>query len=299
MELRQLRYFVAVAETLHFGRAAERLGITQPPLSQQIRALEDAIGARLFNRTNRRVELTDAGRAFLTEIRPVLEKLDAAAELAARAHRGEVGELLVGFTISAPFTTVFSRALYAYRRLHPGVALALSEMTTLAQIDALMERRLHVGVIRPSALPEPLEAIELLREPMVIALHADHRLAHGDGPVSLDAFAGDDFVLFPRTMGIGLYDQIIALCRHAGFAPRIAQEARHASTQIALVAAGFGVAILPALQQRIQVENVVYRTLADADAHTAVWLVYRSAAQAAPLRAFVELVREEIAREAG
>ncbi|AXK38941.1 LysR family transcriptional regulator [Crenobacter cavernae] len=296
MDLRQLRYFVAVAETLHFGRAAERLGITQPPLSQQIRALEASIGARLFNRTNRRVELTDAGRLFLGDAREVLARLDAAAEQAARTHRGDVGELKIGFTVSAPFTPVFSRTLYAYRQSHPGVALALSEMRTFEQIDALIERRLHVGVIRPAALPEPLECIELMREPMVIALHADHPLAHGDGPVSLSAFAGDDFVLFPRS--IGLYDQVVALCRGAGFAPRIAQEAREASTQVALVAAGFGVAIMPALQQRIQVEHVVYRTLADENARSAVWLVYRSDAQTAPLRAFVELVRAELARAA-
>jgi DNA-binding transcriptional LysR family regulator len=273
MELRQLHYFIAVAEELHFGRAAERLGITQPPLSQQIRALEDAIGARLFNRTNRRVELTESGRLFLAESRAILARLDDAVEQAARAHRGEIGELRLGFTVSAPFTAVFSRSIYAFRQSHPDVRLALEELNTVDQIEALMERRLHVGLIRPTELPEALTALELMLEPMVIAMRSDHPLAQyapGEA-LPLAAFADDDFVMFPRTLGIPLYEQIIALFRHAGFTPRVAQEAREASTQIALVAAGFGVAILPALQQRIQLDNVTYRAIADPEARTAVW----------------------------
>jgi len=298
MELRQLHYFIAVAEELHFGRAAERLGITQPPLSQQIRALEDAIGARLFNRTNRRVELTESGRLFLAESRAILARLDDAIEQAARAHRGEIGELRLGFTVSAPFTAVFSRSIYAFRQSHPDVRLALEELNTVDQIEALMERRLHVGLIRPTELPEVLTALELMLEPMVIAMRSDHPLAQyapGEA-LPLAAFADDDFVMFPRTLGIPLYEQIIALFRHAGFTPRVAQEAREASTQIALVAAGFGVAILPALQQRIQLDNVTYRAIADPEARTAVWLAYREDDHSHLLQDFVRQVKREVAR---
>jgi DNA-binding transcriptional LysR family regulator len=292
MELRQLRYFVAVADTLHFGRAAERLGITQPPLSQQIQALEQAIGARLFHRTNRRVELTEAGRAFLQETRVVLERLDRAAEQAARIHRGEAGELRLGFTVSAPFTDIFAHSIQAFRHSHPAVNLALREMRTVEQIAALVEGRLDLGLIRPATLPEAVTALELLREPLVIVMRSDHPAAQGDPaePVSLKTFANEDFLLFPQAAGFSFVDQILRLCQRAGFKPRVVQEAREASTQIALVAAGFGVAVMPALQQRIQLDSVSYRPLDDPEAHTAVWLAWRREDNSPLVRAFTQLV---------
>lgn len=296
MEIRQLYYFIAVAEELHFSRAAERLGMTQPPLSQQIQALEHSIGARLFSRTNRRVELTEAGKLFLTEARDILKRLEHASEQAARAHRGEIGELRLGFTVSAPFTTVFAKSIADFRQTHPDVQLALREMHSFEQIEALLERRLHIGMVRPVALPESLASIELMREPMVIVLRSDHPAAKGAPaqPVPLATFANDDFIAFPRSTGGSFIELTDKLCQRAGFKPRVLQEAREASTQIALVAAGFGVAIMPALQQRIQVDNVVYRPIADQEAHTAVWLVWRSGESSPLVRAFVERVRREI-----
>ncbi|MCF3990770.1 LysR substrate-binding domain-containing protein, partial [Pseudomonas aeruginosa] len=274
MELRHLRYFIAVAEELHFGRAAERLGISQPPLSQQIQALEEEIGARLFERTNRRVELTDAGRLFLDESRQVLAQVDKAVLLARRAHLGELGELKIGFTSSAPFTSTIPSSIHAFRKAYPDVHLDLQEMSSRQVLKALLEESLQVGVIRPLALPDAVHWVELFREPLVAVLRADHPLAAGseDG-LAIAALAEEPFVFFPRSYGTGLYDQVIALTRQAGFSPRIAQEASEAMTIIGLVSAGLGVSILPASFRRTRVDGVVYRTLSDPEATTAVWLV--------------------------
>ncbi|HEP7907279.1 TPA: LysR family transcriptional regulator [Pseudomonas aeruginosa] len=296
MELRHLRYFIAVAEELHFGRAAERLGISQPPLSQQIQALEEEIGARLFERTNRRVELTDAGRLFLDESRQVLAQVDKAVLLARRAHLGELGELKIGFTSSAPFTSTIPSSIHAFRKAYPDVHLDLQEMSSRQVLKALLEESLQVGVIRPLALPDAVHWVELFREPLVAVLRADHPLAAGseDG-LAIAALAEGPFVFFPRSYGTGLYDQVIALTRQAGFSPRIAQEASEAMTIIGLVSAGLGVSILPASFRRTRVDGVVYRTLSDPEATTAVWLVRRQNEGSPLALSFIDLVTREAA----
>ncbi|MGU1746046.1 LysR substrate-binding domain-containing protein [Pseudomonas aeruginosa] len=296
MELRHLRYFIAVAEELHFGRAAERLGISQPPLSQQIQALEEEIGARLFERTNRRVELTDAGRLFLDESRQVLAQVDKAVLLARRAHLGELGELKIGFTSSAPFTSTIPSSIHAFRKAYPDVHLDLQEMSSRQVLKALLEESLQVGVIRPLALPDAVHWVELFREPLVAVLRADHPLAAGseDG-LAIAALAEEPFVFFPRSYGTGLYDQVIALTRQAGFSPRIAQETSEAMTIIGLVSAGLGVSILPASFRRTRVDGVVYRTLSDPEATTAVWLVRRQNEGSPLALSFIDLVTREAA----
>ncbi|HCW0290830.1 TPA: LysR family transcriptional regulator [Pseudomonas aeruginosa] len=296
MELRHLRYFIAVAEELHFGRAAERLGISQPPLSQQIQALEEEIGARLFERTNRRVELTDAGRLFLDESRQVLAQVGKAVLLARRAHLGELGELKIGFTSSAPFTSTIPSSIHAFRKAYPDVHLDLQEMSSRQVLKALLEESLQVGVIRPLALPDAVHWVELFREPLVAVLRADHPLAAGseDG-LAIAALAEEPFVFFPRSYGTGLYDQVIALTRQAGFSPRIAQEASEAMTIIGLVSAGLGVSILPASFRRTRVDGVVYRTLSDPEATTAVWLVRRQNEGSPLALSFIDLVTREAA----
>ncbi|HGY2324936.1 TPA: LysR substrate-binding domain-containing protein [Pseudomonas aeruginosa] len=296
MELRHLRYFIAVAEELHFGRAAERLGISQPPLSQQIQALEEEIGARLFERTNRRVELTDAGRLFLDESRQVLAQVDKAVLLARRAHLGELGELKIGFTSSAPFTSTIPSSIHAFRKAYPDVHLDLQEMSSRQVLKALLEESLQVGVIRPLALPDAVHWVELFREPLVAVLRADHPLAAGseDG-LAIAALAEEPFVFFPRSYGTGIYDQVIALTRQAGFSPRIAQEASEAMTIIGLVSAGLGVSILPASFRRTRVDGVVYRTLSDPEATTAVWLVRRQNEGSPLALSFIDLVTREAA----
>jgi DNA-binding transcriptional LysR family regulator len=294
MELRHLRYFVVLAEELHFGRAAQRLGISQPPLSQQILALERALDARLLERTNRRVELTEAGRVFLVEARATLDQAERAAAIVGRSQRGEVGELKIGFAPSAPFIAPFMKTILAFRQTRPDIRLVLEELVTPQQIDALAERRLHIGFIRKPAfpdLPDQLAAVELYREPLAVVLRADHRLAarHQDGAALLKALASEPFVFFPRESGTSLYDQVVALCRKAGFRPRIEQEARANSTILGLVAAGLGASVLPASLQAIAVENVAYRALSAADAKSSIWLVHRRHDQSPASRAFVAL----------
>ncbi|NVZ20211.1 LysR family transcriptional regulator [Pseudomonas costantinii] len=291
MELRHLRYFIAVAEELHFGRAAQVLGISQPPLSQQIQALEQEVGARLFERTNRRVELSEAGRLFLQEARLVLAQVDKAADVARRAQLGELGELKIGFTSSAPFNSSIPQAIFAFRQAFPAVHLNLQEMSSTEVAESLVDESIQVGLMRPLPLPDSLSVIELMREPLVAVLNAGHPLVEGtERGLHLAQLADEPFVFFPRTYGSGLYAQLLNLARDAGFSPRFAQEAGEAMTIIGLVAAGLGVSVLPASYQRIRIDGVVYRTLLDQEAVTSVWLVQRKGAQTPMAKAFVELL---------
>ncbi|MGU9818579.1 LysR substrate-binding domain-containing protein [Pseudomonas sp. LF135] len=291
MELRHLRYFIAVAEELHFGRAAQVLGISQPPLSQQIQALEQEVGARLFERTNRRVELSEAGRLFLQEARLVLAQVYKAADVARRAQLGELGELKIGFTSSAPFNSSIPQAIFAFRQAFPAVHLNLQEMSSTEVAESLVDQSIQVGLMRPLPLPDSLSVIELMREPLVAVLNAGHPLAEGsERGLHLAQLAQEPFVFFPRSYGSGLYAQLLSLARDAGFSPHFAQEAGEAMTIIGLVAAGLGVSVLPASYQRIRIDGVVYRTLLDQEAVTAVWLVQRKGAQSPRAKAFVELL---------
>lgn len=293
MELRHLRYFIAVAEELHFGRAAQLLGISQPPLSQQIQALEQELGARLFERTNRRVALSEAGRLFLDEARLVLAQVDKASDVARRAQLGELGELKIGFTTSAPFTSSIPQAIFAFRQSYPAVHLALQEMNSMAVAAGLEDESIQVGIMRPLALPDSLVVVELLREPLVAIINADHPLAQGsEQGLYLAELAAEPFVFFPRTYGSGLYAQLMELARAAGFSPMITQEAGEVMTIIGLVAAGLGVTVLPASYRRMRIDGVVYRNLLDPDATSAVWLVQRKDQQSPMAKAFVELVTQ-------
>lgn len=296
MELRHLRYFIAVAEELHFGRAAQVLGISQPPLSQQIQALEQEVGARLFERTNRRVELSEAGRLFLHEARLVLAQVDKAADVARRAQLGELGELKIGFTSSAPFNSSIPQAIFAFRQAFPAVHLNLQEMSNTQVAESLVDESIQVGLMRPLPLPDSLSMVELMREPLVAVLNADHPLVHSsERGLHLAQLAEEPFVFFPRSYGSGLYTQLLNLARDAGFSPHFAQEAGEAMTIIGLVAAGLGVSVLPASYQRIRIDGVVYRTLLDQEAVTAVWLVQRKGVQTPMAQAFVELLTRKAA----
>lgn len=291
MELRHLRYFIAVAEELHFGRAAQVLGISQPPLSQQIQALESELGARLFDRTNRRVELSEAGRLFLEEARLVLAQVDKAADVARRAQLGELGELKIGFTSSAPFSSSIPQAIFAFRQAFPAVHLNLQEMSSREVVDSLLDESLEVGMIRPLLMPDSLTVTELFREPLVAVIRADHPLAEGsEQGLFLSALAEEPFVFFPRSYGSGLYEQLLSLARQAGFSPHFSQEAGEAMTIIGLVSAGLGVSVLPASFQHMRINGVVYRPLRDQDANTAVLLVQRTGNLSPMAQAFVALL---------
>ncbi|MDM7252391.1 LysR family transcriptional regulator [Klebsiella grimontii] len=273
IELRHLRYFIAVAEELHFGHAAARLNISQPPLSQQIQILEQQIGARLFARTNRSVSLTEAGRQFLADSRQILSQVDDAAARAARLHHGETGELRIGFTSSAPFIKAVSDTLSTFRRRYPDVHIQTRETNTREQIVSLNEGALDLGLMRNTQLPETLVWERVLREPLLAMVPRDHPLA-SQPRVSLRELAREPFVFFDPHVGTGLYDDILGLLRRYDLTPTIAQEVGEAMTIIGLVAAGLGVSILPASFRRVQLSEMCWLPIEEQDAVSEMWLVW-------------------------
>lgn len=290
MELRHLRYFIAVAEELHFTRAAERLHIGQPPLSQAIQALEADIGALLFERTKRSVRLTGAGKLFLDDARRILALADEATDTARRAQRGEAGELRIGFTFSTPLTPLFATVINRYRQQYPAVSLKLHEMATQPQLDALSQRTLDLGFVRPTETPAPPEiAFDALREDQLVAVLSTASPLARRRPVAMRELKDAPFVMYPPTAGTGIYPQIFRLCRAAGFTPAIGHTAGEATTIIGLVAAGCGVSILPSSFNRIQMDGVCYRPLTDAGATTTLLLARRSDERNALVDAFVAL----------
>ncbi|QEL56130.1 LysR family transcriptional regulator [Chromobacterium paludis] len=276
MELRHLRYFLAVAEELHFTRAAERLHIGQPPLSQQIQALEAELGAPLFRRHQRKVELTAAGLQLLPRARQILADSAAAMAAARRAADGEIGELRIGFTSSLPLTPILHRSLRRYRERYPEVKLTLCELFTAAQFDALENKQLDLGFVRFNG-PPPRDAIqvrELHRDRLLAVLPSAHPLA-GASAVTLSQLADTPLIGYPREAGAGLRDVILQLARQSGVELHVVQEAGEAITQIGLVAAGVGAAILPSPLECVQIPAVRYVPLADEDAYLAMGIATR------------------------
>ncbi len=266
MELRHLRYFVAVAEELHFTRAALRLNIAQPPLSQQIRALEAELGVQLFLRTRRSVALTDAGHALLVRAREVLSVTQALPGELQRVARGEVGLLRIGFSSTLPLTKVLRDVVADHRRTHPDVALNLREMHSQLQFDGLLRGELDVGLVRYNErAPDGIRLTLLRRDPLRLVVPVGHRFARRQS-VSIADCRDEAFIGFPGSAGTGTGPLLKRLCAQAGFEPRIAQEAREATTQIGLVAAGLGIAVLPAPLEAVRIEGVHYVALEDAGA---------------------------------
>jgi DNA-binding transcriptional LysR family regulator len=258
MELRHLRYFVAVAEELHFTRAALRLHIAQPPLSQQIRALEEELGVQLFVRTRRSVVLTDAGHALLERARAMLAAAQALPRELQRVARGETGLLRIGFSSTLPLTKVLRDVVADHRRSHPDVALNLREMHTQLQFDSLARGELDVGLVRYNErAPEGIRLRLLRRDPLRLVVPAGHRFARRKSVAIADC-RDEAFIGFPGDAGTGTSPLLKRLAAQAGFEPRIAQEAREATTQIGLVAAGLGIAVLPAPLEAVRIEGVHY-----------------------------------------
>lgn len=259
---RRLQYFVAVAEELHFGRAAKRLGIAQPPLSQQIRKLEAEVGAQLFERSRRSVELTPAGEALLPEARRLLVMCERAAEMARDVHEGKVGSLTIGMVGSAAYRLV-PALLGHFRRHYPKVTFDLTEMSTAEQIDRVEVGTLDLGLVRPPVLRDGLRTAVVWSEPLIAALPADHPLAAAKA-VSVADLRDEPFVLFPRRTGPGLFETISQMCAENGFSPRVVQEAIQMQTIVGFVGAGFGVAIVPASVQDFRLHGVAYRWFREA-----------------------------------
>lgn len=297
MELRHLRYFIAVAEEAHISRAAERLGMQQPPLSQQIKAMERELDVQLFRRKPRGVELTDAGRALFEETKAMLAHLDRAMETTRRTARGEQGRLCVGIAPTAPFHPLVPRSIRAFREAFPLVSLTLEEGLSNEMVERFAKDQMDVAFVRTSTVhAETLMVTPLLEEPMVVALPSLHLMALGDrdAALALERLAGDPFILYGPP-GTGLYDETVAACRAAGFSPRIGQQAPRITSTLGLVAAGLGIALVPESLQRMTMDGVVYRRLEGAHQPKAVLgLVSRRGDPSAVVRQFLSLVKKAV-----
>lgn len=291
MESRLLVYFVAVAEELHFGRAARRLNISQPPLSQQIIQLEEKLGIKLFTRTRRRVELTPAGQVLLEDARKILALTGEAGRRALRAGKGETGRIAVGYIGSANYS-ILPDLIREFRKRFPEVELSLAELNTSQQIEALRDGRIHAGFMRP---PRGIENIGLsfetvLQESLVAALPVNHKLKSRTS-IPLKMLAREPFVMIPRSRGPGFFDQIIAMCQAEGFSPDIVLEASQFHTIIGMVAAGVGVAVVPASMQRSRMKGVAFRPLENAP-ETALSMAWSSESKSPVLSKFINVARE-------
>lgn len=294
IELRQLRYFQTVAEELHFGRAAARLNMTQPPLSQTIQALEAELDQRLFERTNRSVVLTPAGAALLIEARRLLLQASLLPDLVRRAASGETGRLALAFVSTADYS-VLPGFLREFRTLYPQVIIELREATTDVQIDELINQRIDVGLLippLPDKLSAPLDYVDVLREPLILAAPKGLPALAGKQPISLKTLGDMPLIIFPRRIAPGLHDDILATFRAAGLTPRIGQEAIQMQTIVSLVSAGMGIALVPQSVANLKRPGVAYRALRGKAPQVEVGLAWRRDNASPVLQAFLNLTRK-------
>lgn len=299
MDARQLRHFRAVAQTLHFGRAADQLGMTQPPLSQSIMALERELGAPLFVRTKRQVALTPFGEQWLTHVRAALEGLEALPDIARQLRDGQTGRLELSFVSTADYS-ILPTLVRRYSALHPEVEIALSEATSDVQIAALLEGHGHAGIVipPPGGLPERLSYRRLLVEPLVAAVPQswveDGRLAHDGERLASGALVGAAGVIFPRRVAPAFYDLAIETLKTLTGGARIVQEAIQMQTIIALVSAGIGVALVPASLRHLARTGVRYMSLPGEGPYLESGLVWRADDATPTLRRFLDVALQPL-----
>lgn len=293
MELRHLRYFVAVAEELHFGRAARRLNISQPPLSIQIRNLEQELGVALFIR-KRDVELTPAGREFFTHATNVLLKVQQAVESARRVEQGTMGELGVGFMSSMAYTYL-PWQLRLFRERFPGIQLTLSEQDTINQLRLLRDGDLDVGIVRGPIRSRGITSVRILAEPLVAALPANHPKASAKR-VAVGDLIDDFFIVFPRRIGGSLNEEVNRLCEQAGFTPKVAQEVIQLHVVVSLVSTGMGIAIVPDSTRLFPAAGVVFKRLIDDGAQVSTEIVYRDDDSSRIIQEFIAIARSVAAK---
>lgn len=293
MKLDQLRCFVAVAEEKNISRAAERLGMQQPPLSSQMKALEAALQVQLFRRRPRGVELTEAGASLLADARVILARVEQAAERARRMARGEEGRIVIGVAPTGPIHPFVPKVIRAFRDRFPKVAVAMEEVLSNQALERLRSEQIDVAFLRADvADPDGLSVYRLLDEPLVAALPAGHPLAADGGSFHLQELAGESFIVFGGKDGPGLVNATILACAKAGFAPRIGQEAPRITSTLGLVAAGLGVSLVPESIGRVKMDGVAYHRVTGVDDVRAVLnLAHRRSDPSKVLRLFTEGVR--------
>lgn len=291
MELRHLRYCIAVADELNFNRAAEKLHVSQSALSKQIRELEEEVGIEIFERTKRKVEVTEAGRLFLAEARRTLAQADQTLQIATRAGRGEIGKLVVGLEGSSTYDLI-PLILHTYRSRFPQVELVVTEMPTLQQIYALEHKHIDVGfLIQPGDLADNIECERLLQEPLIVALHQSHPLK-SQPSVSLQALAKDAFVFVPQSLGCGFFSLVSQIFRSAGYTPGTIQEASQLQTLLSFVAAGMGITLIPASARVFQMPGIVYVDLEPPAPTVDVMVAWRGDDSSPVVRTFLKIVRD-------
>jgi DNA-binding transcriptional LysR family regulator len=293
IELRHLRYFLAVAETLHFSKAAAQLGIAQPPLSQQIKRLEELLGHRVFDRTTRGVKLTLAGQLLAERARSTLQKVQDDLELVRRLGRGEEGALTVGFSGSIMFTDL-PVAIEAYRRRYPKVELRLRELVTSAQIAALLNGTIDLAFLRDADPTEGIQLSTLLAERYVAVIPRNHPLAHKPS-LRVRDLRGQPFIFFARSMGPLAFDRTFACCERYGFRPEVVQEAPQWPTLVRLVAAGLGVSLAPGCVAKVAIPGAVYREIHAAN-RTTVDLGVKTGSSMVLANNFMLLARQHLAK---
>lgn len=287
MELRLLRYFVTTAEELHFGRASARLHMAQPPLSRQIRQLEEEIGVSLLHRTKRHVSLTAPGRAFLASARAILAQVDDAVLQAQRIARGEEGHISIGMLGSVAFGEKLPRLLRIFREGHPAVSVSLQEMSTKEQEEALRQGRIQIGFMRPQGAAPEFQRIPFTREPIIAVLPSEHHLA-GCPRIPLGLLAKDPFISGPA----GSANFVLETCLRAGFSPMIEYHALELQSIIGYVAAGFGVSLLPASARKLHHEGVAFVSLSNFGFNTEISGVYLAGQETPVLLAFITALRQ-------
>jgi DNA-binding transcriptional LysR family regulator len=294
MELRHLRYFIAVAEERSFLRAAERLHISQPPLSTQIKDLEEELGVQLLQRSSKGIQTTPAGEVFYGEARAVLARVEHARVAARRAARGEEGRLSIGF-ISVVDYSFLPAALKRFRDQYPGVEVQLHELTTDAQVQELAAERLDIGIGIAPVDHELIVFRRVVSERLVLAVPAG-MLPAGAKSASLRKLADQPFVMIPRPMAPGYYDAFASLCRSCGFQPHIAQRAKQMQTVISLVSHGFGVAVVPESLVNLQRAGVEYVRVRERGPGIDIGLLYRRNDANPAIELFAAIVHETVSR---
>ncbi len=294
MELRHLRYFIAVAEELHFGRAARRLNMSQPPLSKQIQELEQSVQATLLKRTHRSVSLTYAGRLFLEHARRIIEDAQELKDAAHRADQGEIGEFSIGFINSVGYS-ILPQIIRRFRESHPDVTLRVQELAGSYQADGLQRQRIDVGFARPRVFAPGIESEVVLVDPLVLAFPADHKNLPSRA-VDLGTVRHENFINFSGTGSLGpdapgFHEILYQLCGVAGFVPKVTHEARSIHTQLMLVRAGIGLAIVPASAMDIQPQSVRFRLLKNISLKTQIVLAWRRDNASPVLKPFIEATR--------
>jgi DNA-binding transcriptional LysR family regulator len=290
MELRHVRYFLAVAEELHFGRAALKLGISQPPLSQQIRALERELGVALFQRTKRRVRLTDPGRVFQEAARVALETVERAVAAAQQAGRGEVGRLVIGYVPWTDFTE-FPRIIRMFGERHPDVQLELDTLGVPEQVAALRVGRIDVGFVRPPVLDPALSTEPVLSAPVVVIFPVGHRFARFRR-VAVQELEEERCILLSRRQAPAFHDHVMALCRAAGLTLSVKQEVDRAETVVSFVAAGLGISLVPGSASGTLRPGVLQRRLDPPGPPLETLAAWRRDDASALVREFLGVLRE-------